>query len=171
MSENPYAPPSADLDVPVSGDQSELAGRGSRLLASIIDTLIMLAIQLPLMFAMGFFTAISEGREPDMATMMVATLIGLVAFVAINGWFLAKRGQSLGKMAMKVQIVSVKDGQLLSLGRLVGLRFLPVWLVSMIPALGSILPLIDVLFIFRKDRRCVHDLIAGTQVIEYRAAA
>ncbi len=37
-----------------------------------------------------------------------------------------------------------------------GVRFV----VALIDGLIS-----DVLFIFRKDRRCVHDLIAGTQVV------
>jgi hypothetical protein len=30
---------------------------------------------------------------------------------------------------------------------------------------GTFLVLVDVLFIFRKDRRCVHDHIAGTRVV------
>jgi hypothetical protein len=32
-------------------------------------------------------------------------------------------------------------------------------------ALGGILSLADMLFILRKDRRCIHDLVAGTQVL------
>jgi uncharacterized RDD family membrane protein YckC len=31
---------------------------------------------------------------------------------------------------------------------------------------GAILYLIDVLFIFRDNRRCLHDLLAGTKVIQ-----
>ncbi len=31
--------------------------------------------------------------------------------------------------------------------------------------LGSILMLTNVLFIFRSDRRCIHDLIADTKVV------
>jgi hypothetical protein len=30
---------------------------------------------------------------------------------------------------------------------------------------GQVLPAIDVLFIFRTNRRCVNDLIAGTKVL------
>jgi hypothetical protein len=43
-------------------------------------------------------------------------------------------------------------------------RYLPVQVVGSIPVLGMFASLVDVLFIFRDDRRCVHDLIAGTQV-------
>lgn len=42
---------------------------------------------------------------------------------------------------------------------------LPVYAIGSIPFLAALPSLIDVLFIFRKDRRCVHDLIAGTQVM------
>ena len=39
---------------------------------------------------------------------------------------------------------------------------------SMVPMLGGFASLVDALCIFREDRRCIHDLIAGTRVIEYR---
>ena len=35
----------------------------------------------------------------------------------------------------------------------------------MIPVLGPLFSLVNVCFIFREDRRCIHDLIAGTQVV------
>jgi len=54
----------------------------------------------------------------------------------------------------------------LDFGKLVGLRYVPVWLASSIPFIGGFLALIDILFIFREDRRCVHDMIAGTVVVE-----
>jgi uncharacterized RDD family membrane protein YckC len=47
-------------------------------------------------------------------------------------------------------------------------RYLPISVVSVIPVVGPLLTLIDILFIFRSDRRCVHDLIADTQVLEER---
>lgn len=35
-----------------------------------------------------------------------------------------------------------------------------------IPVAGSIFSLVDVLFIFREDHKCIHDLIADTIVID-----
>lgn len=37
--------------------------------------------------------------------------------------------------------------------------------VDLFAYLGWLFVFTDVLFIFRSDRRCIHDLIAGTQVI------
>ena len=33
------------------------------------------------------------------------------------------------------------------------------WLLAAIPGIGNLYALVDVLFIFREDRRCLHDLI------------
>ena len=41
----------------------------------------------------------------------------------------------------------------------------------MIPVIGSFLGLLDVLFIFRQDRRCLHDMVAGTEVISLKSAS
>jgi uncharacterized RDD family membrane protein YckC len=49
--------------------------------------------------------------------------------------------------------------------KLLGLRYVLVMLVAVIPFIGGLLGVIDFLFIFREDRRCVHDLIAGTKVV------
>ena len=39
-------------------------------------------------------------------------------------------------------------------------------LVAQIPYIGAFLILADVLCIFREDRRCLHDHLAGTRVID-----
>ena len=54
---------------------------------------------------------------------------------------------------------------------MIGLRYLPTAVVTQIPLIGSILGITDILFIFGQERRCVHDLIAGTKVIDYRPSS
>jgi uncharacterized RDD family membrane protein YckC len=49
---------------------------------------------------------------------------------------------------------------------LLGLRYLPVQLITNVPLAGPVLNLVNVLMIFRGDRRCGHDLIAGTRVVK-----
>jgi len=91
---------------------------------------------------------------------------GIVIFLVLHGYFLATRGQTIGKIAAGVRIVDFHTGQLLSFGKLIGLRVIPVWVAAVVPFAGGCLALIDILFIFGNDRRCVHDLIAGTKVVE-----
>jgi len=38
-------------------------------------------------------------------------------------------------------------------------------LIGIIPAIGGIIQIVNILFIFRDDRKCIHDLIAGTVVV------
>jgi len=38
-------------------------------------------------------------------------------------------------------------------------------LVSQVPQVGGLIGLVDILFIFGKERRCLHDLLAGTRVV------
>ena len=46
------------------------------------------------------------------------------------------------------------------------LRLVPIHLISQVPFAGGFVGLADSLFIFRQDKRCIHDLIAGTKVVE-----
>lgn len=48
---------------------------------------------------------------------------------------------------------------------LLGLRYGVVGLVSLIPGVGGLFSIVDILLIFRADRRCAHDHIAGTKVV------
>ena len=39
-------------------------------------------------------------------------------------------------------------------------------LIGMVPIVGFFYSLVDIVFIFREDQRCLHDLIAGTKVVK-----
>jgi uncharacterized RDD family membrane protein YckC len=160
---DPYQPPTAELRAPAQlGPEGEaLASRESRLGAAIIDSIIIMVLVVPVQWAMGMF-------ENPVDSSLLKTLSlgggGFVLTVLIQGYFLATRAQSLGKMAVKIKIVTL-DGKNADLTRILFLRILPVMVVSVIPVVGSALSLVDALFIFREDQRCVHDHIAGTRVV------
>lgn len=161
---NPYrAPESVVADVQVEG--APLASLSERFLGSLIDGIIMLVIVLPIMFATGYFTAISTGQQPGIGTMVLYVLMGFGIFCLVQGYPLAQSAQTWGKKVVKTRIVDLAGGQP-SLGTLLGKRYFPVQAVSAVPVIGNVLALVNVLFIFRSDRRCVHDLIAGTRVVK-----
>ncbi len=136
-----------------------LASRGSRLAASIIDVLIALASMAPgfLFMSGGAATAEEMLQEGALAAMVGPVLLGLYYM-----FILARDGQTLGKKIMKIRIVRFDDGTNPGFGRVVGLRVLLNGLLGNIPFYA----LVDVLFIFGAQQRCVHDYIAGTKVIQ-----
>ena len=145
-----------------------LASRWDRLWASIIDSVIGLLVGLPLMLYLDVFqTAKETGGIPFYIGLQVS-IFSWVIFFIINGSLLKQRGQTIGKNLLNIAIIST-NGTLLSLPEVIGKRFLPVILASHVPFIGRYLLIIDPLFIFRKDKRCIHDLIANTVVVDIDA--
>jgi uncharacterized RDD family membrane protein YckC len=162
---NPYeAPTSFAEQKPTSGGQTELASRLSRLGARIVDIIISLVISIPVMFSTGYLQRAAQ-QQVGIGEMAMYGAGGFVAFLLLHGYFLATRGQTIGKMLVGVRIVDYDTGQLLSLVKLVGLRDLPIAIVAMIPCIGGIVALVDILMIFGNEQRCLHDLIARTKVV------
>jgi uncharacterized RDD family membrane protein YckC len=87
--------------------------------------------------------------------------------VVVQGYPLARTGQTWGKKLLSIRIVDL-HGELPPLWRLIVLRYLPTQLLSLVPVAGNVYALLDALFIFRQDKRCLHDIIAGTQVVNVR---
>lgn len=77
----------------------------------------------------------------------------------------AKSGQSLGKLALGTRTIRA-DGTRAEVWRVLLLRnALPLGLAIALPGIFRI---VDVAFIFGTDRRCVHDYMADTVVVEAR---
>jgi uncharacterized RDD family membrane protein YckC len=163
MESNPYQAPAAVV-ADVATD-AELAGRGTRFAAAFIDGLLMLALVLPLMYFGGYFKAVTSGAQPGFGTQLAWALIGLVVFVLVQAYPLSRTAQTWGKRAMGIKITDLGGGKP-PLASLIARRYVPVQVAAAIPLLGNVLALVNVLFIFRTDRRCVHDLIAGTRVVK-----
>jgi len=166
---NPYQTPKSNL-TRSSESAIVLAGRGQRFLAAMVDGIIALVVMIPVMMVLGVFSYSMKGLQPPFFLMLSATSIGFVVFVAIHATLLSRYGQTIGKKALGIRIADM-EGNKPPLGTILFKRYLPVSFIGLIPIVGQFLPLIDALFIFRGDRRCLHDLIAGTQVLRMQEAA
>ena len=163
---DPYATPQAELSVDESAGLT-LAPRGARILGASLDAIIGGVIAVALYSAAGYWDQILA-NQVSFLELLGFTVLGLASFFLVHGYALAHRGQTLGKMAAGTQIVDFQSEELLPLSRLLAQRYVPVAVVTMIPIVGNILAIVNVLFIFRRDRRCVHDHIARTKVVIYQ---
>lgn len=165
---NPYAAPGipdSGMLPPHRNDliDAKLAGRANRFGARLIDGIVSLVVTGPLMYATGYFQRAVD-QTLGIAEVALWSVGGLVLFVVIHGYFLATRGQTVGKMAAGIRIVDRDTRQIPSLGKILFARELPMGIVGLIPVIGGLLALVNVLFIFGAERRCVHDMIGNTLV-------
>ena len=96
-------------------------------------------------------------------TVLSILLFMVVAQIAQLAFFSA-RVQTVGKHVMKIRIVDSSTGNPPSWGRLVILRTVINGLIVCIPLIGFIYLVLDYSFVFRSERKCIHDYIAGTHV-------
>ncbi len=158
------------------------ADRISRLGAWFLDQVLSFLCTLPGFIVLGFsvFAALIQGQT-DLSTMDVSRLVLAAVLLGIGGlsllivqvWLLSTRGQTVGKKLMGIRIVKLADGSNPGFVSAVLLRSLVPGIIStvlnaVIPFLflGWIFFLADACFIFREDRRCIHDHIAGTIVVK-----
>jgi uncharacterized RDD family membrane protein YckC/DNA-directed RNA polymerase subunit RPC12/RpoP len=138
-----------------------LASRLARLGAAILDTIIMGLGALP-----GFFILFQTKADLKFAgTGLYVMVAGVGVILIIQMVLLSTRGQTLGKMAAGVRIVRYSDGGDVGFVTAVLLRWIVPGLIGAIPVVGGLFGLLDVLFIFGEERRCIHDYIAGTKVV------
>ncbi len=140
-----------------------IAGLGLRIVAFILDCIVVFGFVL-MFFAAGFaFAAIQGDNPPDWSIWLGIGVTGSaicplapVLFFVLWAW----RSQSLGQMAIGL-IVTTREGYRLSIGRAFLRAFL--WPIGMIPFGAGMIPIF-----FDHERRALHDYIAGTVVRELR---
>lgn len=175
---NPYAPPVVTDLKATSTSEHVLASPWVRLGAAFLDGIVALVlIGIPYFFLMNEIGGFDPERmaNPDRMenpeftpTAMIATgVIGVMglALLVVNLYLLTVRGQTLGKMWLGIRIVTHPDAKNPGFVKAFLLRAFVNGILGAVPCVGSIYSLVDICFIFREDRRCIHDLIAGTQVI------
>ncbi len=118
------------------------------------------------MYFTGGFDEISQGlAQQSLLYTLVMGIFGFIVFGAINLNFLIKSGQTIGKKALGIKIIDM-DGKLPTLKKYLLKRYAAFFLPPQVPMIGQILSLVNVLFIFGQQHRCLHDLIGGTQVVK-----
>lgn len=139
----------------------EPAERLSRLWAALIDYAIIVAIGV----VAGLLIPLSQEPGIKVAAGIFSAAL-MFGYLGYQIYLLASTGQTIGKRALGLRVVLVKDDSNGGFVPNVLLRGLAPSLLMAIPYIGRLILIADILFIFRDDRRCLHDHIAGTRVVK-----
>ncbi len=167
----------------------EVASLGQRFAAKMIDfalIIVPLWVVLTMVFDQAFVeetqklqndpTAMVNAMQKRAEKLQAAggvklPLASLVfdAALIVNVVLLALRGQTIGKLCLGIQVVRSPEGTKAGFIKALLLRsilFLILVFTCLIyfGGMGWALLMADYLMVFRKDRRCLHDLIADTLV-------
>ena len=141
----------------MTADGARLAGRGARFVAVLLDALV----SIPVTIAYGILAAgLGQNSSAMTAVGGVLTAVLVLALAIVQIYLLSTTGQTLGKRWMSIRIVKMDGTNPGFVGAFLLRAFLS-GLIGVVPAYS----LVDILFIFRDDKRCIHDLIAGTRVV------
>lgn len=140
--------------VPSARAATRPAGFWIRVVAVLIDGVVLIVAQ-GILLGTGWIMwggGLGSGVAVRGATQLFSSLIG-AGYTIVFNWLW---GQTLGKMALQIRIVSM-DGGPLSFGQAVG-RYFASFLSALILGIGFIMAGV------RSDKRALHDLLAGTRV-------
>lgn len=187
---NPYqATKTAITEVESALEEFELASVSERILARVVDYLLLTAVALTVallivlvLYSSGVIDAdllrefMSSQLEEDSSlftlnltdpTLWIGVATTHVMFLALHGALLYRFGQTIGKRIMKIAIVDADTHEVVPLTRLFVFRYLiwdfPALFFSVV---NWIIRITDVCFGLRKNRRTLHDLTANTIVIK-----
>lgn len=162
---DPYKPPAANVEL-VDPRGRRLASRPARLAAEVLNLVFVALAVAPLLIAGAL------GRPADDPLVTIAlwvTVLLLVVLASIQFAMLRRNRWSLGKRMLSIRIVR-SDYTEISLARVLWLRLaLPTFINFATFAVCVCVPIfaiVDGLCIFGEQRRCLHDLMADTIVVE-----
>ncbi|WP_331344420.1 RDD family protein [Cellvibrio sp. UBA7661] len=155
------------------------ASYGKRFGAFVIDTVLMMVALVFLLQYLGLEPSQSNDMEAAQAEMIqklqnlpdsskrLLAFSPIITFFLLHGFLLHQFGQTIGKRILGIAIVTM-DNQKPPFLMLILQRYVSQWLMGMVPVIGLLLRLADIVFIFRADKRCIHDHLAKTKVIDLR---
>jgi uncharacterized RDD family membrane protein YckC len=156
-SENIYQAPESNLSTNQNGDY-EFAGFWIRVVASLIDTVLMLFITMPvLMMIYGKDYWFSESMIKGVWDVLFSYVIPAVIVIV----FWAYKSATPGKMIFGLKVISLGNDSKLSRGQLIG-RYLGYYVSTIVFLLGFIWVAFD------KRKQGWHDKMANTAVVKVR---
>lgn len=147
-----------DVQSGVEPASTHYAHLGRRFVAFIVDTIV---VGIPMQIFSGIFQASTiffKSVSLQFAVIGFVTLISMAATVAYEALMLMKRnGQTIGKLALQIRVVRA-DGSPLSKR--------DAWLRPVVRVFTAMLCLADYFpAFFTAERTAIHDMAAGTRVI------
>jgi uncharacterized RDD family membrane protein YckC len=143
----------------------DLASTGRRFgglwLDSFVTGLASYALLIPIVMALGAASTLLGPDEPPVWVVFIMYPIFFGIPVIYEGMMLARRGQTLGKMAVGVKVVTPEGGDL-SRGQAWGRAALKL-------VLGSCMGIDYLPAFFTRERTCLHDMIVKTRVVRVRS--
>ncbi|MEO3839971.1 RDD family protein [Streptomyces sp. B22F1] len=156
---SPYGAPDPRL-----AGMPPLGGLGRRLLARIIDALI---VYIPVSLFLTLIGRVDEVADTDNTGSQYAWgIFGILVYLVYEGLMLTRSGQTVGKKLMGIRVGMLENGAVPAGG--------PGWLRAAVYSLPAIVPCIGSLFWLynvlsctwdRPYRQCVHDKAAKTVVV------
>jgi len=144
----------------------ELASIGRRFAALWVDSILVMVVVFPVAFALGLGMAgvagNAQAESAAMGGLMLIITIGAAALVTVyEGLMLSARGQTLGKMAVGIKVVTpegrdIGGGQAWGRAIVRQVFFSYFALINYLPAL------------FTKQKVAIHDLACKTRVVRAR---
>ncbi|GAA78165.1 RDD family protein [Pseudoalteromonas sp. BSi20495] len=149
--------PSVNVVSKVAGEK---ATRSDRLVAAIVDGVLGVVCFIPVFILVGF----DNLSQPTLTLSAGLLGYGILSTLVLHGYLMYQRGQTIGKSLMSIRIENL-DGTQASFTTIYFKRMLCMQLLSLVPSVGQFIAgFVNPLFIFGKDKRCLHDHLAGTKV-------
>lgn len=158
-----------DLRSGVPFRELDMATIGRRFMAMFIDGLIVtipiIVLAFLVLLPLGFLKPQPgmEGLPPALAVFgnLLVSLGAAAIYILYEGLMLAAGGQTVGKRAMRVKVVTAEGGEITK-GQAWG-RAASRQVLGIVPCLG----LIDYLVAFGQERTAIHDMMAKTRVVNW----
>lgn len=157
MENNPYQAPAADLHTTSNQQPLQYVGFWLRLAATLIDSVLLVLITLPLMYVFMGASAFGPEADPSSGGIIAIFVNYLLPIIAVMTFWVLKSATP-GKMLFQATIVDAKTGKKPSIGQFFG-RYFAYILSALVFGLGYFWVIWD------KRKQGWHDKLAGTVVV------